>query len=496
MPGHGDLLREGRPVLTQQRVHLIGLHGKLQVAEQGPPGLLQRVHIMAGGVQRAQQHAEKRRLGQLLRRQIVQRKIYVQVGDPPGGQRVAQHWQTICGRFLQGQLLRLRRDLLQTEHRDGGQRLRGIRRVLPGLDLGLTLAKIFQFLPVPAVPGGLKPGGFLRLLFLPCGVGGPHQHLTSMRILQQCLFHHLALDAVVPGEAHPAGEEGNQENDGEHDGFQGQQPPVVLAQDNDDAHQFVEGGGDKGDGPAEEFSDERAVGGGTCDEPVGHVLVEEGHGQAQILFEHQLLEVHLCLAGGDAAENLPDGRLQRAEEHAAHHEEDGPHAHVAGRYLCGGVRDDEAQLRPEEADQGCQAHPDPGYLDAGHQHGKGFPDAGLFFCSCWFYIVRHEKTSQSCYFAQIGPHKQRLGCTQSHSKAAAAPVNAPCASRRFGCRCCGYSVIFCNPPPRRKFIKRKLPKTLAFHISMWYDTSAFRTVPDAGPVPSMAVSAAEEGAGG
>ena len=78
------------------------------------------------------------------------------------------------------------------------------------------------------------------------------------------------------------------------------QPPVVLAQDNDDAHQLVEGGGDKGDGPAEEFSDERAVGGGTCDEPVGHVLVEEGHGQAQILFEHQLLEVHLCLAGAAA----------------------------------------------------------------------------------------------------------------------------------------------------------------------------------------------------
>ena len=75
-------------------------------------------------------------------------------------------------------------------------------------------------------------------------------------------------------------------------------------------------------------------------------------------------------------------------------------------------------------------------------------------------------------------------------------VNAPCASRRFGCRCCVYSVIFCNSTPRRKIITHKLPKTLAFHISMWYDTSAFRTAPDAGPVPPMAVSAAEEGAGG
>ena len=48
-----------------------------------------------------------------------------------------------------------------------------------------------------------------------------------------------------------------------------------------------------------------------------------------------------------------------------------------------------------------------------------------FVCSCWFYIVRHEKTSQSCYFAQIDPHKQRLGCIQSHSKAAAAPRQCP-----------------------------------------------------------------------
>ena len=157
------------------------------------------------------------------------------------------------------------------------------------------------------------------------------------------------------------------------------------------------------------------------DEPVGHILIKEGHGQAQVLFQHQLLEVHLRLAGGDAPEDLSDGCLQGAEEHAAHHEEDGPHAHVAGHDLGGGVGDDEAQLGSEEGNQGSHAHPEPGHLDAGHQNPEGFPDAGLFFCSCWFYIVRHEKTSQSCYFAQIGPHKQRLGCIQSHSKAAAAP---------------------------------------------------------------------------
>ena len=237
--------------------------------------------------------------------------------------------------------------------------------------------------------------GFLALFLLhllldeDLDEGDVHQDLGQVA----AQLGELALDAVVPGEAHSSGEERHQEDHGEHDGLQSYQPPVIAVQNDGDAHQPVEGGWEVGDGPAEELRDEGAVGGGTGDEPAGHVPVEERHGQAQVLLEHQLLKVHLRLAGGDAAEDLADGLLQGAEEHTDHHEEDGPHADVAGSHLGGSVGDHEAELRAEETDQGGGAHPAPGRLDAGHQRPEGPPDAGLLFRFPWVHVVRHEITS-------------------------------------------------------------------------------------------------------